>query len=194
MDFSPINRLRLKGAFGDLQKFQELTCDMDFLRELFEWTDRGVIFVHDDDVKGHSVFITDTNGVGADKTFRIGNLQHKDLFLWHIDGVLYSKNSKCDCAFLTGENIGFVEFKSNAVNNTESAIKGNYEKPSSQLKLTIMDVAERCASVGVDIMDALAVEAFAVFNRTVPKHNAYQKKFSGSISFRDRRCAPVFRE
>lgn len=95
--------------------------------------------------------------------------------------MLYKKDSKCDCAFLTDAYIGFVEFKANAANNTDSAIIANYDKAKTQLKLTIKDVEDRCKKAGVDIVDMMEVEAYAVFNRTVPAHNAYQKKLAAQF-------------
>lgn len=181
MDWAAIHRLRLAEAFGDMQKFQAVTCDAELLAELFEWTTRGVVFIHDDDTAGHSVFVTDTRGLGGDKTFRVDNAGHTDLFLWHIDGVMYRKGSKCDCAFLTDGRLGFVEFKTNAANNTEEAIRENYEKAKSQLLQTIADVTARCDNVGVDLMDTAVVEAYAVFNPTMPRHNAYQKKLAAEF-------------
>lgn len=178
MDCAAIHRLRLKEAFGDMQKFQTVTCDAELLAELFEWTTRGVIFVYDDDEAGHSVFVADTRGLGSDKTFRVLNTDHKDLFLWHIDGVMYRKGSKCDCAFLADRRLGFIEFKSNAANNSDEAIKANYEKATMQMRLTIGDVIDRCRNAGIDVMASTMVEAYAVFNPTVPRHNAYQKKIA----------------
>ena len=181
MNFAPIIRLRLKDAFGDQKVFQVVSNDSDYLNCLFEWTDRGTVFIIDDADIGHSAFIFDTRGLGTDKTFKVINRSHKDLFLWHIDGVLYYADSKCDCALLTDDYLGFVEFKSNAANNTEASIKGNYEKAKLQLTQTIRDVVDRCKKLGVELQHAVNVEAFAVFNRTVPRHNAYQKKLAAQF-------------
>ncbi|MDE7419494.1 MAG: hypothetical protein K2N35_04725 [Muribaculaceae bacterium] len=178
MDCTPINRLRLTDAFQDIQKFQTIQSDDDYLIELFEWTDRGTVYVYDDENKGHSTYVTDTKGLGADKTLQITNPTHKDLFLWHIDGVLYKRDSKCDCAFLTDTDLGFVEFKANAANESQAAIKANYEKASSQLLLTFNDIDQRCKKIGIDMCKVVTVEAYAVFNRTVPKNNAHKKNIS----------------
>lgn len=176
MDYSPIKKLKLKEAFADHSKFRSVRCDEDYLAELFEWSDRGTIFIHDDADAGYSVFITDTKNLGADKMFKVSNPSHRDIFLWHIDGVLYKKDSKCDCALLSDGFIGFVEFKANAANNTDMAITGNYDKAMSQLKMTIKDIADKCGNVDVDLKDVAMVEAYIVFNHTVPRNNAYQKK------------------
>ena len=181
MDFSFLEALQLKKAFADNLKFQSVVTDSDYLNELFEHSNRGKVFIHDDENKGFSTFVTDTNGLGADKIFKIYNTPHKDLFLWHIDGVLYSKGSKCDCAFLTDRYLRFVEFKSNATNNTDEAIEDNYKKAAAQISNTHKDVNARCKATGVDLRKYLKLEAYAVFNRTVPKNNAHQKSISAKF-------------
>lgn len=181
MDFKAITQLKLKMAYADMQKFREITEEKDLLHELFECDNRGTLFIHDDASIGYSVFISDTSGIGRDKVFEVHNSDHKDVFLWHIDGVLYSKDSKCDCVVLTNEYIGFVEFKANAANRTLESQKDNYEKASSQLLLTLTDVSERCKSVGIDLRSLVKIEAFAVFNRTVPQSNAHQKKVAADF-------------
>lgn len=174
--YAAITRLKLKEAFADIQKFQEVNEENDFLHELFECDNRSILFVYDDADRGYSIFVLDTKGLGRDKVFAIKNSNHKDVFLWHIDGVLFQKDSKCDCAILTDDCMGFVEFKANAANRKDETIKGNYEKACSQLLLTLADVSARCQSVGIDLRKLVKVEAFAVFNKTVPRLNAYQKK------------------
>lgn len=183
MNFKAITQLKLKNAFANEQKFKKVTDVKDFLEELFEYANRGTLFVHDDIDAGHSIFVEDTNGIGRDKVFIIRNRNNKDVFLWHIDGVLFQKDSKCDCAVLTDEHLNFVEFKSNAANATADAIEENYKKASSQLLLTLKDVSERCQSVGVDLQATVKVEAFAVFNRTVPRNSASQKNVSAKFLF-----------
>lgn len=178
MDFSILNSLQLKDAFADNVKFQRVVNDSDYLTELFEYSNRGKKYIYDDENKGFSTFVTNTNGLGKDKTFEINNHSHKDMFLWHIDGVLYGKGSKCDCALLTDSYLRFVEFKSNAANNTDDAIEDNYKKALSQISITHKDINTRCKAVGVDLRKELKLEAYAVFNRTLPKDNAHQKSIS----------------
>lgn len=178
MDFSILNRLQLKAAFADNLKFQSVVTDNDYLTEIFEHSNRGKVYIYDDENKGFSTFVTNTNGLGKDKTLEIDNDPHRDLFLWRIDGVLYGKGSKCDCALLTDSYLRFVELKSNAANNTDEAIEDNYKKALSQISLTYKDINNRCKAVGVDLRKVRKLEAYAVFNRTVPKDNAHQKSIS----------------
>lgn len=182
MDFRPIDQLRLKEAFSENSKFQNINNGLDFLTELFECENRGLLFIYDDSDKGHSTYVQDTSGLGVDKVFKVHNKEHKDVFLWHIDGVLFAKNSKCDCAILTDKDMDFIEFKSNAINNTEKAIETNYEKASDQLLVTLKVVSERCKSAGIELFSAVNVKAFAVFNRSVPSNDAIRKKLSAKFA------------
>lgn len=175
MDFSVIKRLCLKEAFHDNKKFMAVVSDLDYLDALFEYSNRTQAFIYDDLDTGYSTFVYNTKRLGSDKTFKIKNPHHKDVFLWRIDGVLYSKDSKCDCAFLTENLLGFVEFKSNAANSSEKAINDNYDKARRQLSITYKDIDDRCRKVGINLRKALNLDAYAVFNRTVPGNNAHQK-------------------
>ena len=184
MDFEAINRLRLKDAFGEMELFQRISKDEDWLDKLFECDSRGQLFVYDDAEVGHVIYVNDTNGLGRDKVFGIVNKNHKDVFLWHIDGVIYEKTSKCDCAVITTDEMEFIEFKTNASNNTREAIYENYHKASEQLQKIVMDVKDRCAKVGVKLTSVIPVEAHAVFNPTVPSDNAMKKSISAKFLFR----------
>lgn len=178
MDFEPIKRLCLKEAYGDFEVFQRISKDEDWLDVLFECETRGLLFVYDDASAGHVVYVNDTKGLGRDKVFELGNKSHKEVFLWHIDGVLYQKTSKCDCAVITKDELEFIEFKTDASNASSEAIADNYHKAGEQLKTIVMDVKNRCAKSGVDLTSVIPVEAHAVFNPTVPSDNAMQKNIS----------------
>lgn len=181
MTFEAITRLRLREAFANIQKFSECNSDEDLLNELFEHSNKGTLFVHDDADKGHSVYVQDTKGLGRDKVFEAKNTKHRDVFLFHIDGVLFSKDSKCDCAVLTEKEMNFIEFKANAENNTPEAIETNYQKASDQLLQTINEVSQRCQTEGIELTDMVTTAAFAVFNRTVPRNDALRKKISAKF-------------
>lgn len=184
MDFEAINRLCLKEAFGEYELFQRVSKDVDWLDKLFECDTRGLLFVYDDADVGHVVYVSDTKGLGRDKVFGLVNKNHKDVFLWHIDGVIYEKTSKCDCAVITTDEMEFIEFKTNASNSSQKAIEDNYHKASEQLQKIVLDVKERCAKVGVKLTSVIPVEAHAVFNPTVPADNAMKKNISAKFLVR----------
>ena len=178
MDFEPIKRLCLKEAYGDFEVFQRISNDEDWLDMLFECETRGLLFVYDDASAGHVVYVNDTKGLGRDKVFELENKSHKEVFLWHIDGVLFQKTSKCDCAVITKDELEFIEFKTDASNASSEAIVDNYHKAGEQLKTIVMDVKNRCAKFGLNLTSVIPVEAHAVFNPTVPSDNAMQKNIS----------------
>lgn len=184
MNFDAINRLRLKEAFGESELFQRIDKDEDWLDVLFECDSRGQLFVYDDAKVGHVVYVNDTKGLGRDKVFDLVNKNHKDVFLWHIDGVIYEKTSKCDCAVITTDEMEFIEFKTNASNNSQEAIFENYHKASEQLEKIVKDVKSRCSKVGVQLTLVVPVEAHAVFNPTVPSDNAMKKSISAKFLVR----------
>ena len=170
--------MRLKEAFGEFELFQRISNDEDWLDILFECDTRGQLFVYDDANVGHVVYVNDTKGLGHDKVFGLVNKSHKDVFLWHIDGVIYKKTSKCDCAIITTDELEFIEFKTNASNSSQESIEDNYHKAGEQLQKIVLDVKERCTKVGVKLTSAIPVEAHAVFNPTVPADNAMKKNIS----------------
>lgn len=184
MDFEAINCLRLKESFSEFELFQRISKDEDWLDKLFECETRGQLFVYDDAEAGHVVYVNDTKGLGRDKVFELVNKNHKDVFLWHIDGVIYEKTSKCDCAVITTDEMEFIEFKTNAFNSSQEAIFDNYHKASEQLQKIVMDVKERCSKVGVKLTSVIPVEAHAVFNPTVPSDNAMKKNISAKFLVR----------
>lgn len=184
MDFEAINHLRLKEAFGEFKLFQCISDDEDWLNILFECDSRGQLFVYDDTDVGHVVYVDDTKGLGRDKVFGLVNKKHKDVFLWHIDGIIYEKTSKCDCAVITTDEMEFIEFKTNASNTSQEAIFDNYHKASEQLQKIVKDVKERCSKVGVKLTSIISVEAHAVFNPTVPSDNAMKKNISAKFLVR----------
>ena len=181
MDFNIIKRIKLKDAFSGNDKFEDVISDEDYLRELFEFSNRGTAYVFDDSEIGHSTFTLDTRGIGRDRVLVIKNRHHKDIFLWHIDGVLYAKNTKCDCAILTDKELIFAEFKANAENQTDEAIIHNFIKAKEQLLSTITDIKNKCSAAGVELEDMLHLEAYAIFNQTVPDGSAYRKNISAEF-------------
>ena len=61
MDFIAITQLNLKQAFFDIQHFQDVQEDIDFLKQLFECPNRRHLFIHDDLATGHCIYLDDTN-------------------------------------------------------------------------------------------------------------------------------------
>ncbi len=188
IDLSPLNNLSIKSVFvGQCidQLLAQISAEQDYLVALFETETRGTIWITDDAIVGHSVFVTDTNGVNKDKLLKVLNPNIKTLFLWHIDGVMFAKYSKCDCALLHERLMHLIEFKANARNTSDDSIQANYEKASEQLALTFEKFMELYNSHGIDLFNILDdIDAMIVFNRTIPQDDAYQKNIISRFSKR----------
>lgn len=188
LDLSLLNKLSIKSVFvgqGVDQLLAQISSEQDYLVALFETEKRGMIWITDDADAGHSIFITDTNGVNKDKLLQVINPNVKTLFLWHIDGVMFKKYSKCDCALLYDKLMHLIEFKANAKNASDDSIQANYEKASEQLALTFEKFEELYNNQGQNIYTIFDdIDALIVFDKTVPQDDAYQKNIISKFSRR----------
>lgn len=151
--------------------------------EVFESSIRSILFVCDDESKGYCCFLLDTSGFGADKTFIIDNPAHKEIVLMRIDGVLFMGKSKCDCAILFDNECDFVELKTYAANRSEESMDVQYMKSYNQLKLTVLEFESLFDAKNQSFRSLFErMQAYAVFNPTVPKDNATQKKLSAQFA------------
>lgn len=188
LDISLLNKLSIKSVFvgqGFDALLSQIRSEQDYLVALFETEKRGVIWITDDADAGHSIFVTDTKGVNKDKLLQIINPNIKTLFLWHIDGVMFKKYSKCDCALLYDRLMHLIEFKANAKNESDDSIQANYEKASEQLALSFEKFEELYKNHGQDIFSIFDdIDAMIVFDKTVPQDDAYQKNIISKFSNR----------
>ena len=182
VDFSIIQELSLKKAFNEEEKIRIIDSDEDYLNELFEHSQKSQLFIYDDEDAGYSRFVSDTNGLGRDKTISIDNSNHRDVFLMRIDGMLFSGMSKCDCALLSEKEMFFIELKTNAANKTDISREDRYEKCISQLKQTIKKFDDHYRAINEDFRKKKKrFVALAVFNPTVPRNNASEKALCASF-------------
>lgn len=155
----------------------------DLLNALFEITTRVNVWVTDDEAEGHSIYVFDTKGANKDKFLAVHNQSGTILYLWHIDGVMFSRFSKCDCAIINDKILHLVEFKSEAENRTTDAIRANYKKAYTQLKLTYEKFLSLYKSIDCDLFDIYDdIDATIVFNKTVPQDSAYKKSLQSEFA------------
>ena len=180
LDLTLLNDLSIKQVFvgiGIDDLLSSITDEQDYLVLLFEATTHHTIWVTDDEDAGHSVFVTDTNGVNKNKLLKVFNPNATTLFLWRIDGAMFQRLSKCDCALLHDKLMHLVEFKANALNQSDKSIEANYDKASNQLAITYEQFLDLYEKAGKDLWDVFHdIDAMIVFDKTVPQDNAYQKK------------------
>lgn len=151
--------------------------------KVFDTSSKSQLFVIDDATKGYSCFIADTKGYGSNRSFIIHNSGHKDIHLMRIDGVLFERMSKCDCALLFDNEFDFVELKTNAANKSTESMEYNYSNSYNQLKITIQEFDRRFENSNKSFRDLFdTILAYSVFNPTVPRDNATQKRLSALFS------------
>lgn len=186
MDYSLFDELHFKEVFvgvGIDQLLDEIKRAEDYTVALFEGSEGHIVWITDDEIAGHSIFVSDTNGVNKDKLLQINNRNRKTLFLWHIDGVMFERYSKCDCALLHDRLMHMIEFKANAKNATDDSIQANYEKAKNQITLTFNTFKDLYAKKGFDLWDIFKdIDAKIVFNKTVPQDLAYQKSIQKQVA------------
>ena len=179
-DLTLLKDLSIKQVFDGIgidALLSSIQNERDYLALLFEETTHRTIWVTDDEDAGHSVFVTDTNGVNKNKLLKVHNTNATTLFLWRIDGVMFQRLSKCDCALLHDRLMHLVEFKANALNQTDESIEANYDKASNQLAITFEQFMDLYENAGKDLWEIFDdIDARIVFDKTVPQDNAYQKK------------------
>lgn len=156
--------------------------DEEVISLLFEHTTNGRVWITDDEEKQMCVYVFDTKGVNKDKLLAVSNPLNKDLYLWHIDGVMFTRLSKCDCALIHEDVLHLIEFKANAVTNNPTTIKEHYDKATSQLQLTLSNLSGLYHSFGYHLFQEFSdVDALIVFDRKIPQDSAYQKNISAKF-------------
>lgn len=153
--------------------------DDERIQYLFKETTRAQVWVTDDDKVGYCVFVFDTNGVNKNKLLYVTNPASHSIFLWSIDGRMFKKLSKCDCALISSRVLHLVEFKANVESENLQTIVEHYDKASEQLSHTLKYITEAYESLGTDIFDIFnEIDAQIVFDPQIPQDNAYQKTVS----------------
>lgn len=150
--------------------------DEERIKKFFSETTHSQVWVTDDDSVGYCVFVYDTKGVNKDKLLVVTNNDSKSLFLWSIDGKMFTKLSKCDCALISDLKLHLVEFKANVVSENLDSIGTHYDKASNQLSLTFEYIKEAYTNLKEDLFDVFSdVDAQIVFDKQIPQNSAYQK-------------------
>jgi len=185
MDIDFLRNLNVRQVFvgvGLESLLTNLETEESFYAAVFDETMRHVIFVTDDPQLKHCVYIQETKGADTNKLLTVNNSSQKPLYLWRIDGVMFSKFSKCDCALFQDKKLRFVEFKANAISEFQGTIQANCEKASEQLSLTYKMFGEKYSEAGKSLKDLFNdIEAVIVLNKTIPRDDAYHKKLKATF-------------
>ena len=122
-----------------------------------------MIFVADKEQERYSDFVTSLSiEYLLGKVMTIHNKQQKEIVLVQIDNKLISSSSsqpRCDCAIEDDEAFRFVEFKTNALGNTDNAYSQTYETAMRQLSASIQLFTDKTKQIGFPLKDRRKLSA-----------------------------------
>ena len=122
-----------------------------------------MIYVADKEQEHYSDFVTSHSiEYLLGKVMTIHNKQQKEIVLVQIDNKLISSSSsqpRCDCAIADEESFRFVEFKMNALGNTDNAYSQTYETAMRQLSASIQLFADKTKQIGIPLKDRRKLSA-----------------------------------
>ena len=122
-----------------------------------------MIFVADKEQEHYSDFVTpQSKEYNLGKVLTIHNKQQKEIVLIQIDNKLISSSSsqpRCDCAIADENAFRFVEFKTNALGNTDNAYSQTYETSMRQLSTSIHLFADKTQQIGFPLKDRRQISA-----------------------------------
>ena len=122
-----------------------------------------MIFIADKEQEHYSDFVIPQSiEYVLGKVLTIYNKQQKEIVLVQIDNKLISSSSsqpRCDCAIVEKEAFRFVEFKTNALGNTDDAYSQTYETAMRQLSTSIHLFADKTQQIGFPLKDRRKLSA-----------------------------------
>lgn len=144
-------------------------------------TDTNLLVVDNNDT-GISEF--SDNQDDAQHALLIINNKNKEIVLLKIDHKLFDNRPGgiADCAVLNGTCFDFVEFKTNALGNSEQSIRDTFDKAIWQLKITADLFDQRLSSVEVNFRDAVAIRCRVVVSERFPKSTATKQEYKLSFA------------
>lgn len=143
------------------------------------WTVRAdsKLLVIDDDLSKSSVFSDDESDTR--RALVIQNSQNKDIVLLSVDNRLFSSvpGGIADCAIFDTCKFYFVEFKTNALGNSDKAVRDTFDTACKQLKHTLKIFVERLANVEIEFLKMVEVSCQIVVSESFPKSKATKQEY-----------------
>ncbi|MCF0218440.1 MAG: hypothetical protein HUK14_01540 [Muribaculaceae bacterium] len=136
------------------------------------------LLVIDDDYEHATRFSTNQDEAG--RALMVINEQNKEIVLLSIDNRLVAsrKGGITDGALLDLEQFHFIEFKTNALGNSEQAVADTFDKAVGQLKETIKLFAEKLSPLDVNLLSNREVFCHIVVSERFPRSRATRQDCS----------------
>lgn len=132
------------------------------------------------------------------KAFHLVNTSKKEVVLLPLDNCVVKdvhliEGGITDSAFLTNEELLFVEFKTNATSSTNDALKRNSKKARKQLWHTYESILKpKFAAQGIIIDDEVDVEFYIVFDSSLVVTAASASFMNQMTQFQNEHGHPLF--
>lgn len=135
------------------------------------------LLVIDDDDTHATRFSGDADDAG--RALMVINEKNKEIVLLSIDNMLVAsrKGGITDGALFDSEQFHFIEFKTNALGNSEQAVFDTFDKAVGQLSETIKVFVEKLAPQGVNLTDARQVYCHVVVSERFPRTRATRQDY-----------------
>lgn len=111
-----------------------------------------------------------------DKTCKVLNPSQTTAVLLPIDNRFIKNNTNgiADAAVFNTKDFHFIEFKTNAIGNTDFAVSETYNKAMEQLRETLNLFESKINVVKVDFRKQVNVECNIIVSETFPRNNAIE--------------------
>lgn len=136
------------------------------------------LLVIDDDDTHATRFSDDVDDAG--RALMVINEKNKEIVLLSIDNMLVASRQGgiTDGALFDTEQFHLIEFKTNALGNSEQAVFDTFDKAVGQLSETIKVFVEKIAPQGVNLTDVRQVYCHVVVSERFPRTRATRQEYS----------------
>lgn len=136
------------------------------------------LLVIDDDETHATRFSDDPDDAG--RALMVINEKNKEITLLSIDNMLVASRQGgiTDGALFDTEQFHFIEFKTNALGNSEQAVFATFDKAVGQLRETIKVFVERLEPQGISLTDVRKIYCHVVVSERFPRTRATRQDYS----------------
>lgn len=136
------------------------------------------LLVIDDDETHATRFSDDPDDAG--RALMVINEKNKDITLLSIDNMLVASRQGgiTDGALFDTDQLHFIEFKTNALGNSEQAVFDTFDKAVGQLQETIKVFVEKLEPQGMSLTDVCQVYCHVVVSERFPRVRATRQAYS----------------
>lgn len=142
----------------------------------------------------------DTVPANPTKAFHLVNRAKKDVVLLPLDNYIVkdpslTKGGITDSAFLTNDELLFVEFKTEATSSTKAALKRNSKKARKQLWHTYESILKpKFQEQDIELADEVNIEFYIVFDSSLVVTAASASFMNHMMNFQNEHGHPLFFE